>query len=153
VNFLDPRLPDRFWRKCIPEPMSGCWLWTACHTRDGYGAFARRVTADAPLVKRVAHRFAYEVLVGPVPTGLQLDHKCRVRGCVNPAHLEPVTNRENQMRGVAFVVANANKTHCNHGHEFNEENTRLWRGHRYCRPCCNRRSSESRTRSLVQEAP
>src|ERR1043166_7685871 len=107
--FLDHRLPIRFWSKCIPEPNSGCWLWTgAIKTVTGYGY----IWTD----KRVAsaHRAAYESLVGPIPDGLQIDHRCRIRCCVNPAHLEPVTNVENQRRGLRGELT----THCPAGHEY-----------------------------------
>lgn len=82
-----------------------------------------------------AYRFAYEFLVGPIPDGLELDHLCRVRLCVNPAHLEPVTHAENNKRaGVA-------KTHCKWGHPYNEANTYRRRdrpGNRQCRVCARR---------------
>lgn len=86
-----------------------CWLWRGHLTRGGYGQFE----------SRVAHRAAYELFVGPIPDGLQLDHLCRVRNCVNPTHLEPVTAQENTLRSRRI------KTACKNGHEFSEENTRL----------------------------
>lgn len=88
--------PDRlalFEEKYTPEPMSGCWLWTG-QTHMGYGYFW-----DGRTMAR-AHRWAYKRFVGDVPEGLVLDHKCRVRSCVNPDHLEPVTNQENGRRGI-----------------------------------------------------
>jgi len=87
--------------------MSGCWLWTGWGTHDGYGRFA--VTQK---VKFSAHRFAYELYRGPIPLGRTLDHLCRVRRCVNPAHLEPVSLRENILRGEGLAALNASKTHC-----------------------------------------
>lgn len=83
----------------------------------------------------MAHRMAYEELVGPIADGLQIDHLCRVRCCVNPAHLEPVTQAENIRRGVSPTAANRRKTHCKHGHEFTTENTRLVPEGRICRRC------------------
>lgn len=89
---------ERFWPKVRKEPSpSGCWIWTGAIRRgDGYGEFHARQG-----MSRLAHRVAYEPLVGPVPDGLQIDHLCRVRRCVNRAHLEPVTHAENVRRGSA----------------------------------------------------
>jgi hypothetical protein len=83
----------------------------------------------------LAHRFVYEQLGGLIPPGLQLDHRCRLRACVNPAHLEPVTARENLLRGATVTAANAAKTHCHAGHVFDDENTYRRGEWRYCRPC------------------
>lgn len=109
----------------------GCWLWTAARNQNGYGRFWDGVR----LVQ--AHRWSYEYHVGAIPEGLQLDHLCRVRHCVNPEHLEPVTHAENGRRGLAGAWQAA-KTHCKNGHEFTDANT-LWRGpdkrHRGCRTC------------------
>ena len=85
---------DRFCAKVSPEPNTGCWLWTGATVR-GYGQFWQ---GDR---KILAHRFAYVNLVGLVPIGKELDHLCRVRCCCNPAHLEPVTRRENMLRAPA----------------------------------------------------
>jgi hypothetical protein len=79
---------DRFWSKVEKDSETGCWLWTAA-TTDGYG----QLWVDGRMV--YAHRYSYEYHVGPIPTDKQLDHTCRVRRCVNPRHLEPVTCREN----------------------------------------------------------
>jgi hypothetical protein len=139
-----PRLSeaDRFWSKVdrTAGPDS-CWLWTASKFRDGYGQF--RLDGHGRNVS--AHRYAYELLVGPVPEGLHLDHVrargCTSRACVNPAHLEPVTCRENLMRGSGFAAVNAGKTHCAHGHKFSLENTYFRpKGGRACRAC--RREAE-----------
>jgi hypothetical protein len=83
------------------------------------------------------HRVAYELLVGPIPEGLELDHLCRNTRCVNPEHLEPVTGRENLMRAVSsWAAKNAAKTHCPQGHPYDEENTKVKRdGGRACRAC------------------
>jgi hypothetical protein len=122
---------------------SGCWLWTGSRYTGGYGkffAFGR---------ERAAHRVSYEFFVGPIPEGLALDHLCRVRRCVNPDHLEPVTYRENTLRSpVAHAALNAAKTHCKHGHEFTPENTRITTGgrrsRRRCRECERLRHARQR---------
>lgn len=127
-------LPDRFVKHTYFEPNTGHWLWTASLIR-GYGQF--RVNHRPAY----AHRYAYEHLVGPVPEGLELDHLCRVRRCVNPDHLQPVTHRQNVLRGDSPTADNAVKTHCPTGHPYDEANTyRRDDGHRKCR-ACNRRMS------------
>ena len=112
-------LEDQFWSKVSPEPNSGCWLWTGASDPLGYG----RINVKARL--QLAHRVSYILFRGPIPDGLQLDHLCRIPCCVNPDHLEPVTPRENIMRGVG--PANTRKrllarTHCKRGHPFAGEN-------------------------------
>jgi hypothetical protein len=83
-----------------------------------------------------AHRFAYELFVDEIPDGLTLDHLCRNPRCVNPGHLEPVTQRENTLRGISPVAVNAAKTHCKHGHLLDEANTYMTNaGSRQCRTC------------------
>ena len=120
----------RFDAKWTPEPNTGCWLWAAGTSIGGYGQF----WSERKMVP--AHRYAYTRWVGPIPDGLQLDHLCRVRNCVNPGHLEPVTSRENTLRGETVPAANAAKTHCVHGHEFTPGNTYIRPdGWRRCRIC------------------
>jgi hypothetical protein len=137
VPFLDARLPQRFWDKCIPEPNSGCWIWIGARSRlDDHGYGKIRVGQRA----LYAHCVAYEAIVGATSTELQLDHLCRNRCCVNPAHLEPVTQRVNIMRGESPTAVNASKTHCPMGHELTGPNLvpgRLRRGERKCRECKN----------------
>jgi len=92
-----------------------------------------------------AHRFGYELLVGPIPTGLTLDHLCRVRTCVNPAHLEPVSIGENVLRGDTRPAANLKKTHCPRGHAYDAANTYIARGgERHCRTCNTAKSQRRR---------
>lgn len=108
-------LPERIQDKIMLEPNTGCWLWLACLSGPNkYG----RVKIKQEMFP--AHKYVYEILVGSVPEGLQLDHLCRTRICVNPAHLEPVTPRENLLRGNNH---NRDKTHCWQGHEYTEANT------------------------------
>jgi hypothetical protein len=84
---------ERFWAKVQKGTQDECWFWTARTSQDGYGWFAPFTHGDMP-----AHRFAYQLLIGPIPDGLTLDHLCRNTLCVNPRHLEPVTNSENVRR-------------------------------------------------------
>jgi hypothetical protein len=111
----------------------GCWEWTGAT-----GGSRRYGCISVKGVTRRAHRVAYELLAGPIPDGLELDHLCRNRLCVNPEHLEPVTHRENVLRGDAPPAANVSKTHCPRGHELTPENTYTRRGRpggRECRAC------------------
>lgn len=130
---------ERFWAKV--DKSGDCWLWTAALDRHGYGAFR---TGGR---HRLAHRVAYELVIGPIPEGLDLDHLCRVHDCVNPAHLEPVTRRENLARGVGFIAREIRTTHCPRGHEYSPENTYVATGSRNCRRCTYIRNTERR-RSL-----
>ncbi|MEU3285591.1 HNH endonuclease signature motif containing protein [Streptomyces longwoodensis] len=122
----------RFWAKvALPSTPDGCLIWTAHLTSSGYGGFTGPGRRNAR-----AHRYAYEMLVGPVPDGLQLDHLCKERRCVRPDHLEPVTLVENVMRGESVAAQNAQRTHCKRGHALSGEN--LYRkpdGRRVCRSC------------------
>jgi hypothetical protein len=143
VIFGDTRVPIRFWSRVTPLP-TGCWIWER-PMPDGYG----RLRFGGKGSKfGMAHRFCYERLVGEIPIGLQLDHLCRVRNCVNPNHLELVTSRENTMRGDTPAAKNAAKTHCHRGHEFNEKNTYHVAGRRIrmCRVCCKLNMRKSRAK-------
>lgn len=114
--FSTSDLPERI-RSKIEVQDDGCWIWTANRLPKGYGQLGWEGAT------RYSHRVVYELLVGPIPKGLQIDHLCRVRECCNPAHLEPVTCQENLRRGMGGTGVNARKTHCIHGHEFTPENT------------------------------
>jgi hypothetical protein len=121
----------RFWSKVERHDVdcpccNGCWWWKGGKHEKGYGRFwfADRV--------QPAHRIAYELLIGLIPDGLQLDHLCRTPSCVNPAHLEPVTRLENLRRG---IHVNRSKTHCPAGHAYDAENTYIEGGRRHCRIC------------------
>ena len=127
---MDEKAKKRFFDKVVVNPETGCWEWTACRNRDGYGRFK----LDGR--KRYAHRVAYELIKGKIPEGLQIDHLCRVRACVNPDHLEPVTCRENLHRGETFNAANAAKTHCPQGHPLSGDNLYVRPdGRRGCKTC------------------
>ena len=136
---------ERFWPKVDkngPVPryaphLGPCWLWTG-YRRDG--RYPWMSYEGRPMA---AYRVAYIQLVGPIPAGLHLDHLCRVTFCVNPAHLEPVTQQENNRRQAEAV------THCPHGHEYSPENTGYDRGGRYCRICSRVHAAKTR-RSLPE---
>lgn len=106
-----------------------CWAWTGASQGGGYSQFYDKGK------NLLAHRVSYELYIGPIPTGMTIDHLCRNRACVNPAHMEPVSNGENILRGVSFSARNARKTQCDSGHEFTLENTYRWRNGRHCRAC------------------
>ena len=119
MHFMKKTPFERFDAKINRE--GECWIWTACTYPNGYGQFD----------KGYAHRRSYEFHIGPIPDGLVIDHLCRVRNCVNPEHLEPVTQLVNHHRGnarEAVIESNkrrgAQRTHCPHGHEYSSENTR-----------------------------
>lgn len=114
----------------------GCWMWCAALDAHGYGRFGIRGVTRADWRMRLAHRVSYETYVGPIPEGLDLDHLCRNRACVNPAHLEPVSRSENLRRSPLMGAAALAKTHCPRGHEYDERNTRITTsGARDCREC------------------
>jgi hypothetical protein len=120
---------QRFWSKVALPNEQGCMLWTGYITSQGYGRLSVRRRM------MLAHRVSYELTFGLIPDGLPLDHLCRTPACVAPLHLEPVTQRENTLRGVGPAAVNARKTHCPQGHPYNEANTYLFRGSRNCRIC------------------
>jgi hypothetical protein len=128
-------LPENFLERIMPEPMSGCWLWIGFVDPNGYGRSPIR-----SLLGRQAHRIVYCKLVRYIPNGKQLDHLCRLPSCVNPSHLEPVTNQENVKRGIRNQYTQ--KTHCPQGHPYAGYNLKLYRRKngkigRNCRTCNN----------------
>lgn len=140
INNLGKTIDERFWMKVdkngpIPEynPSLGeCWIWTGGPDGKGYGQFGVEGKG-----KR-AHRLSYELLIGPVPDGLELDHLCRVRLCVRPSHLEPVTHQVNGLRGESPSADNARKNDCPEGHPYEGKNLiELSTGGRRCRTCRN----------------
>lgn len=143
-------LEERFWSKV--EKTDACWLWKGAKTSGGYGQLFKKKIAGRSW-KYVAHRLSYEMHIGPIPEGLQLDHLCRVHACVNPAHLEPVTQKENGLRGISIFAENARKTHCSKGHPYSGENLVKRQKGRQCRTC-NREYDrlKARERYLSQKA-
>lgn len=149
-RWLDKRLPleDRFWRQ-VEKHEDGCWLWKG-HLQNGYGRFLFGRGHTQKCIG--AHRMAYQLLVGPIPDGLQLDHLCRNQACVNPAHLEPVTNRENMLRSNhpnAIVVRSGV---CRRGHPRTPKNARMdRRGTTTCRECTNERARTRRAQRQLNK--
>lgn len=128
------------------DEQSGCWIWNGCIDKCGYGKIG------AVFGETLAHRASYKEFVGPISHGLEIDHKCKRRNCVNPEHLEAVSHAENVRRGdYKSNHRNRRKTHCKRGHEFTEENTRIenWHG-LVMRKCvaCGKEKNKSATRQL-----
>jgi len=122
----------RFDAKIKLDDATGCWLWTGSDNGKGYGRFKYQGVGYR------AHRLAWTLAKGPIPDGLQIDHLCRVRGCVNPDHMEPVDNRTNTLRGDTLPAANAAMTHCANGHELSGGNLSPYStkmGYRRCLTC------------------
>lgn len=125
---MSPTFTERFFSR-TDVTVDGCWTWTGSIAGNGYGGI--RVAG----VWTRAHRVAYEMFVGPIPPGLVIDHLCRNRRCVRPDHLEPVTFRENILRGSAPSAVHARKTECPRGHPYAGDNLRVVKGRRACVAC------------------
>jgi hypothetical protein len=144
--------PDvRFRMKYRVSP-SGCWEWTGSDTGKGHKLRYGRFRPDSKGRLLLAHRYAYERFVGPIPEGLELDRLCRNTLCVNPEHLEPVTRRVNVLRGTSPNAANRAKTHCKHGHELTQENCYAyrWPRNRQCKTCAQDHSRKTYAKIRVQ---
>ena len=128
---------EKFWRKVEIDDPHLCWEWLGCKLWNGYGRITRKYK------QILAHRYAYEKVRGAIPAGSVIDHLCRNRGCVNPFHLEAVSQKENVNRGETGSH-NSSKTHCSKGHEFTSENT--WTNNktnqRQCKECNRTRMRE-----------
>lgn len=117
-----------------------CRVWTG-KTAKGYGRMMIRGR------EYQVHRVVYELEKGRIPEGLEIDHLCRNRACQRVEHLEPVTHRENDLRGISFSAVNARKTHCVRGHELTGRNIKTYPsapGTRHCRACINALARERR---------
>lgn len=133
---------DRFWTRVQKTP--DCWHWIGYKNRAGYGTFSPKSGQ-----KWVAHRYAYELMVGAIPEGMTLDHLCHTesdcaggdtcphRACVNPDHLSPMSMKQNVLSSTnAPTAVNARRTECIHGHPLHGDNLGVWpNGHRYCKTC------------------
>lgn len=120
-----------------------CWEWQGHNPERGYPVFVFK--QEGQCFSKGAHRAVYELLVGPIPEGLVLDHLCKNTVCVNPGHLEPVTQAENLHRSDNYVGLNSRKTHCVRGHEFTPQNTYhppKRPSRRYCKACAVDRSAQ-----------
>lgn len=125
-------LEARLWPKV--DAAGPCWLWTGHRSAQGYG----RIGTGEGRAVALVHRVVWELLVGPIPASLELDHLCRVRSCCNPDHLEPVTHAENVRRG-AFGANRLPLAKCRRGHDFTPENTAVYARQRECITCRNAR--------------
>lgn len=127
-----------------PE-LGPCWLWKGPIKPNGYGSYAPPKATNPERRTVNAHRYAYLLAVGPLPEGLDCDHLCERRSCVNPTHLEPVPHRVNMLRGNTIVARAAAATHCPSGHPYDAENTRYRsNGNRVCKTCDRDRQRERR---------
>ena len=132
------------------EPYSGCWIYSGAWSARGYGRKAVR-QSNGKTCNRLAHRISFELFRGEVPKGMALDHLCRTRCCVNPSHLEPVTSRENSIRGIGPQVNRLRLisiTRCKFGHEYTPENTfvQKFKSGKTGRQCIKCRSDRGRIR-------
>lgn len=124
MNFLDARLPSRFWDKVSPVPFAGCWLWTGATDEHGYAKF--RLDGAT----RLGHRVSFAV-ENALDEALVLDHVvCNTPACVNPVHVKQVSQRANAQRNYRST-----RTHCAAGHEFTDANTYKHARGRKCRRC------------------
>lgn len=144
---MAPALAERFWPKVERLGDVDCWLWTGVKQGSGYGQFWLNGRMQP------AHRVSYELVVGPIPAGLVIDHLCRVHHCVNPLHLEPVTHQTNVDRGESYLISAAvrgTKTHCPQGHPYEGDNLIITPLGRRCRECQRRHSREHARRKRAE---
>lgn len=147
-----PTTRERFDAAVHMEPNTACWLWTGTVTREKHG-YGRLEVNGKPTV---AHRYAYEQFIGPIPPDCDLDHKCRTTLCVNPWHLEPVSHKENVLRGTSPAAKHAKQTHCKNGHPLNGPHVLLLprsrKGRQWIERVCRLCREERRTAERMQAA-
>jgi len=158
ANYNRTPVEVRFWEQVSPEPNSGCWLWTGAENGQGYGVIGPGgCSRKNPHV--MAHRLSHEMFKGAIPDGYVVDHLCRNPSCVNPDHLEAVTEKVNINRGISAERIRAKfafVTHCKNGHEYTEDNTYRYtangyqhRGCRICRAAADRRRKQKEKQNVV----
>lgn len=136
---------NRLWSKVVKGPgENDCWGWTDVLSEDGYAYLG---VGGRKGGKFLVHRLLYELVIGPIPGGKELDHRCRNRWCVRPDHQEPVTRHVHILRGQTIAARNAAVTHCPQGHPYDMFNTRFYRTQRVCRVCSNTRPRQRRRRA------
>lgn len=136
---------QRFWANVVVT--KSCWIYTDCGDWLGYG----RMTVDGHQIR--PHRFAYELFIGHIPKGLVIDHLCRNRKCVNPNHLDLVTQRENVLRSpTAPASINARQTHCKRGHPLSGDNIKIYNGRRNCLTCRDEYNAKQRIKRQKGES-
>lgn len=143
---MAPRLtpPEVRFQSFVEVTDGGCHQWRGAVQSNGYGRFTTGTRREGNVRLALAHRWAYERWVAPIPDGMTVDHLCRNRGCVNPAHMEIVSRGANTLRGESITATNKAKTHCLRGHELKGANLYVTRGHRQCRTCKNEWQIEKR---------
>lgn len=140
---------DELWMWQRIVVVESCWEWVGTIHNTGYGCMSDETGRQVR-----PHRFMWELMRGPIPPGLTIDHLCRNKRCVNPDHMEVVTFGENTLRGNAWSGVNKRKTHCNHGHPFSGENLAITpQGYRSCRACSRANTAASRQRKLAASGP
>lgn len=148
---MRPTLRERLLSGATIDWETGCWNWSRSTFNSKGGPYGKICREGRAIGTHVA---AYELLVGPVPEGRELDHLCRNTLCLNPAHLAPKTHRQNVLCGTSPAAVNARKTHCEHGHEFDLLNTHWLRdGRRSCRACDRDRHRAWRRKRRARPEP
>jgi hypothetical protein len=150
-NLITPAQAETFW--AYVERSNSCWNWTASCDSKGYGQYAIGTYKPNSRRNARAHQVSYALTIGEVPENMVIDHLCRNRTCVNPAHMEVVTNKDNILRGVSPSSKHAIKTHCPYGHPYNDSNTRLNAGSRVCRTCHRQREALRKIAQRSRDEP